>query len=43
MTVKEVYVKAMDGLYLACIVLSGLAIVAITLIIPFGFYALRHE
>lgn len=38
MTVKEGYVKAMDGLYLACIVLSGLAIVAITLIIPFGVF-----
>jgi len=32
------YRKAMQGLYLACIVLSGSAMVIITLIIPFGVF-----
>ena len=38
MTVKQRYAQAMEGLYLACIVVSGLAIVVITLIIPFGVF-----
>lgn len=38
MTAKERYAKAMEALYLACIALSGLAIVVITLIIPFGVF-----
>ncbi|MGQ0512317.1 MAG: TRAP transporter small permease [Betaproteobacteria bacterium] len=32
------YRRAMEALYLACIVLSGTALVAITLIIPFGVF-----
>jgi TRAP-type C4-dicarboxylate transport system permease small subunit len=32
------YRKSMQGLYLACIVLSGLAMVAITLMIPAGVF-----
>ena len=38
MTVKQLYVRLMETLYLACIVASGLAIVVITLIIPFGVF-----
>jgi TRAP-type C4-dicarboxylate transport system permease small subunit len=38
MSAKERYAQAMEYLYLACIVLSGLAIVVITLIIPFGVF-----
>ena len=34
MTVKQRYARLMEGLYLACIVASGVAIVVITLIIP---------
>jgi TRAP-type C4-dicarboxylate transport system permease small subunit len=38
MTLKARYARAMEGLYLACIVLSGTAMVAITLIIPLGVF-----
>src|SRR5262245_20895504 len=38
MTVKARYAQAMERLYLACIVLSGTALVAITLIIPLGVF-----
>jgi TRAP-type C4-dicarboxylate transport system permease small subunit len=33
---KARYVQAMEGLYLACIALSGAAVVVITLVIPYG-------
>jgi len=33
----------MESLYLACVGISGLALVVITLIIPYGVHALRHE
>jgi TRAP-type C4-dicarboxylate transport system permease small subunit len=42
---KKTYQQAMEWLYLACIVLSGTAMVIITLIIPFGVfmrYARNH-
>jgi TRAP-type C4-dicarboxylate transport system permease small subunit len=35
---KQSYQKAMEQLYLACIVLSGTALVVITLIIPLGVF-----
>ena len=35
---KQKYQKAMEWLYLACVVLSGLALLAITLIIPAGVF-----
>ena len=35
---KQTYRDAMEGLYLACVVLSGTALVAITLIIPLGVF-----
>ena len=35
---KQRYQKTMEWLYLACIVLSGTALVAITLIIPLGVF-----
>ena len=35
---RAYYRQAMQGLYLACIVLSGTAMVAITLIIPYGVF-----
>ena len=35
---KVLYRRAMQGLYLACIVLSGLAMVAITIMIPCGVF-----
>jgi TRAP-type C4-dicarboxylate transport system permease small subunit len=35
---KKHYRKAMESLYLACIVLSGLAMVAITIMIPVGVF-----
>ena len=38
MSVKERYAQAMEWLYLACVVLSGTALVAITLIIPLGVF-----
>jgi len=38
MTLKARYARAMEWLYLACVVLSGLALVAITLIIPAGVF-----
>jgi TRAP-type C4-dicarboxylate transport system permease small subunit len=38
MDVKQRYQLAMERLYLACIVISGTALVAITLIIPLGVF-----
>ena len=38
MTAKQRYAQAMECLYLACIILSGTAMVVITLIIPFGVF-----
>ena len=38
MTAKQRYAQAMEWLYLACIILSGTAMVVITLIIPFGVF-----
>jgi TRAP-type C4-dicarboxylate transport system permease small subunit len=38
MNAKQRYARAMEGLYLACVVLSGTALVVITLIIPFGVF-----
>jgi TRAP-type C4-dicarboxylate transport system permease small subunit len=38
MNAKQRYAQAMEALYLACIILSGSALVVITLIIPFGVF-----
>ena len=38
MTVKQRYAQAMEWLYVACVVVSGVALVAITLIIPLGVF-----
>ena len=38
MTLKARYARAMEALYLACIVISGAAMVVITLIIPLGVF-----
>jgi TRAP-type C4-dicarboxylate transport system permease small subunit len=38
MTFKARYARAMERLYLACVVLSGAALAAITLIIPAGVF-----
>ena len=38
MTAKQHYAQAMERLYLVCIVLAGVAMVVITLIIPFGVF-----
>jgi TRAP-type C4-dicarboxylate transport system permease small subunit len=38
MNAKERYAQAMEWTYIACIVLSGAALVVITLIIPFGVF-----
>jgi TRAP-type C4-dicarboxylate transport system permease small subunit len=38
MTTKLRYQQAMEWLYIACIVISGTALVTITLIIPFGVF-----
>jgi TRAP-type C4-dicarboxylate transport system permease small subunit len=38
MSLKARYARAMEWLYLACVVLSGMALVAITLIIPAGVF-----
>lgn len=38
MTARQGYARAMEWTYLACIVLSGAALVAITLIIPLGVF-----
>jgi TRAP-type C4-dicarboxylate transport system permease small subunit len=38
MDLKSGYRQAMEGLYLACIVISGAALVVITLIIPLGVF-----
>lgn len=35
---RHSYRKAMEGLYLACILVSGLAMIAITLMIPLGVF-----
>jgi len=36
--VKQRYQRAMEGLYVLCIAISGVALVAITLIIPLGVF-----
>ena len=38
MTVKAWYSRAMESLYLACIVVSATALVLITLVIPYGVF-----
>ena len=38
MNARRRYLQAMEGLYLACIAISGAALVAITLIIPLGVF-----
>ena len=38
MTVKQRYAQAMEWLYIVCVVLSGTALVVITLIIPLGVF-----
>jgi len=38
MTFKNAYAQAMEWLYIACIVLSGTALVVITVIIPYGVF-----
>ena len=38
MTVKQRYAQAMEWLYIGCVVVSGSALVAITLIIPLGVF-----
>jgi TRAP-type C4-dicarboxylate transport system permease small subunit len=38
MTARQRYAQAMEGLYLACVVVSGVALVAITLMIPIGVF-----
>ena len=38
MGVKRRYVQAMEWLYIACVVVSGVALVLITLIIPLGVF-----
>ena len=38
MDLKARYVQAMEALYLACIVISGAALIVITLIIPLGVF-----
>ncbi len=38
MSLKRHYAQAMERLYILCVVLSGVALVAITLIIPFGVF-----
>ena len=38
MSVKQRYTQAMEWLYIACIVVSGTALVAITLMIPSGVF-----
>ena len=38
MGIGERYRQAMEGLYIACIVISGVAMVVITLIIPLGVF-----
>jgi len=38
MTARERYRQAMEWLYIGCVTLSGAALVAITLIIPFGVF-----
>ena len=38
MTLKQAYAQTMEWLYLACIALSGTALVLITLMIPYGVF-----
>ena len=38
MQTKRSYAQAMEWLYIGCVVLSGTALVAITLIIPLGVF-----
>lgn len=35
---KAAYVKAMDGLYLLCMIIAGLSLMVMTIIIPIGVY-----
>lgn len=39
MSIRQRYAQAMEGLYIGCIVISGAALVLITLIIPVGVFA----
>jgi TRAP-type C4-dicarboxylate transport system permease small subunit len=38
MTLKQRYAQAMEWLYIACIYISGIALVLITLVIPYGVF-----
>lgn len=38
LTVKTRYAQAMEGLYMACVAISGVSLVVITLIIPYGVF-----
>ena len=38
MNVKQRYAQAMEWIYIACIVISGVALVVITLVIPLGVF-----
>lgn len=38
MTAKERYARAMEQLYIACIYVSGIALIVITLVIPYGVF-----
>ena len=38
MTAKQRYVQAMEWLYKACIWISGVALIVITLVIPYGVF-----
>jgi TRAP-type C4-dicarboxylate transport system permease small subunit len=38
MTLKKRYAQAMEALYIVCVVISGLALVVITLVIPYGVF-----
>lgn len=38
MTIRQRYAQAMEGLYIGCIVISGAALVLITLMIPLGVF-----
>jgi TRAP-type C4-dicarboxylate transport system permease small subunit len=35
---RQIYARAMDALYLVCVTLSGIALVVMTIIIPWGVY-----
>jgi TRAP-type C4-dicarboxylate transport system permease small subunit len=38
MTAKERYARAMEQLYIVCIYISGIALILITLVIPYGVF-----